>query len=182
MQKHDEYTCDEIEKLLMFGEIDTNNADIVALHLQKCNRCRQFASNLESIQSSMPHSHDNSLQPAPHIRQEIIHHIKKKRRANQSTTPAIWARLKTLLEYRVPVYQAALTIATFAIIILLANQAPIPFHVSTDNSLKIVQQDTLDYRLFNMNIIENINEIPIHNIGQSSAEDSIFSRYMFSSM
>ncbi len=181
MQKHDEYNCDDIEKLLMFGEINSSNEQLVAQHLKQCSGCRQFASNLELIQAEMTHSHEKALQPVPHIRQEIINHIKKKRRANQSTAAGIWLLLKSLLEYRVPVYQAALSIVTFMLIILLVTQAPTP-RIRSDNSLKIVQQDTLDYRLFNVNIIENINEIPNQNIGQTSAEDSIFSRYIFSSM
>ena len=182
MLKNNEYNCDEIEKLIMLDEINASNENIVEQHLEKCARCRQFASNLENIQAEMTHSQRKILQPSPHIRQKLIKQIKKKRRANQSTVSGIFIRLKSLFEYRVPVYQAALTIVTFLLIIFLVEQSPSPIQLNTDKQFRITQQDTLNYRLFNLNIIENIDDIPNQNIGQSSAEDSIFSRYIFSSM
>jgi hypothetical protein len=182
MQKHNKYNCDEIEKLIMFDEINASNEHIVEQHLEMCARCRQFASILENIQAEMTHSQGKVLQPSPRIRQKIIKQMKKKRRANQSTVSGILIRLKSLFEYRVPVYQAALTIVTLLLIILLVKQSPSPVQLNTDKQFRIAQQDTLNYRLFNLNIIENIDDISNQNIGQSSVEDSIFSRYIFSSM
>ncbi|MBD3287347.1 hypothetical protein GF337_00950 [candidate division KSB1 bacterium] len=182
MNKQNGYKCDDIEKLLILDELDASEKSRVTLHLENCKRCRQFASDLENIRTGMDFSTEDSLQPSPHIRTNILERMNQARSTKRRSLTELRWKLKSVLEYRVPVYQAALSGVVVLLIILFLQNPPTELQFVAEDQFITAGQDSLVSVPLNVNIIDNIDSVPNQNGGWNSAEDSVFSRYIFPAM
>lgn len=162
----DPYTLSEIEK----DEIDN--------HLRICDRCKKYSEFQMRLAKNLNTLPDNELIPDPNIKANLFQKMASKK---EGFLPAdFYQRLRTLVDYRIPVYQAALAVF-FAFVIY--------FGISTVSDSQIhysnVAQEMIsfsDSSAINLNIIENLNSIRNQNIGRNVAGDSILANFIVSSL
>jgi len=162
----DPHTLSEIEK----DEIDN--------HLRICDRCTKYTEFQMRLVKNLNTLPDNELIPDPDIKANLSQKIASKKKR---VLPAhFYQRLRTLVDYRIPVYQAALAVF-FAFIVYFGINALSQSQIHYSN----VSQEMIsfsDSSAINLNIIENLNSIRNQNIGRNVAGDSILANFIVSSL
>jgi hypothetical protein len=170
-----EITCQEVEHILIKQDIENISEYeqlLVERHIQKCRECEQYDYILLKIKSTMTAVHQEKLIPDPNINKNILKKI--------SRQPMIiytgWEALKSIFEFRIPVYQVLSVMAVFFLLLIAFS----PSDSLTEPTMNIGQEsidlegvvENLSYRLDSLQLIER------QRIGKSVSEDSIMAQFI----
>jgi hypothetical protein len=170
-----EKTCQEVEHILINQDIEKiSEYDrlLVENHIQKCRKCEQYDYILLKIKNTMTAVDQEKLIPDPNIKKNILKKISRKPMIMNTG----WEALKSIFEYRIPVYQVLSVVAVVFILLIAFN----PSDTLTESTMNIGQEsidleevvENLSYRLDSLQLIER------QRIGKSVSEDSIMAQFI----
>ena len=171
--------CSDIENLLIKKNMDQiTKAEKILLqqHLNSCQNCRNFASVVIKLLSSMRVDERSELLPDPAIRQNIQKYMKTEK---ARTLVDFWRSIRCVLEYRITVYQGVLGIAV-SVVLFLAVQ-----NLSFNNSKPAEHQveDKMEELAWDQfNVINDLQVIDQQKIGFNVAEDTILTQFIVTAM
>ncbi|MEJ2637409.1 MAG: zf-HC2 domain-containing protein [Calditrichia bacterium] len=120
--------CRVAEDLLtkrMSEKLTDSEISHVKAHLDSCPQCRAFQDILLKMQETVGIEGKGELSPDPAIRENILRRMKAGRRRKRTNPVDLLRFMKQVLEFRIPVYQAALTVA---LVIIITNPAQFNGH------------------------------------------------------
>jgi len=175
--------CDEIEGLLIqrhFDEITQDQSLLVEEHLKSCDRCRTYQKILLNMQNSMQIGAEEKLIPDPAIRQNIIQQLRALKPQEAGIFARGWHYIRSIFEYRVPVYQALFGVVLIALIFLAIKQYPSSADQKPLEPRGLAQIETpLPAQ---MSVIDNLEIIKGQKIGLNVKEDTTLTRFIVSTM
>ena len=182
MKKSDETfseNCLNIEQLLIKSSFDKLTGDenlVVKEHLKSCGRCRIFQNTLVNLHESAAIPLKGKLAPDSAIHRNIIKRMKTARPQKQRVFGKIWKYIRNILEYRIPVYQAAFGAALILLLIFTVDQISVlPANKVPDSHNILQTEESISTQ---MNVVDDLNIIEHQKIGRSVREDSILTRYI----
>jgi len=171
--------CDDIEQLLIKKDIDELTPDenlLVEKHLKICERCRSYQSTLSSMQNSMQISSEKKLVPDPAIRQNILQRMKALRPQETGIFKSGWGYFRSILEYRIPVYQTLLIVVLIPVIFFAVNQLFLTPDWEPEKLQGVAQMEPLVSS--QMGVLDNLDIIDQQKIGISVREDTSLTRFI----
>ena len=175
--------CDDIEGLLIqrhFDEITQVQSLLVEEHLKSCDQCRSYQKTLLSLQNSMQIGAEDKLTPHPAIRQRIVQRMKIQTPERIGVFARGWYSIRSIFEYRVPVYQALSGAVLIALIFFAVKQYPSYTHQKPPELQSVAQMEMPIPA--QMAVIENLEIIKGQKIGQNVKEDTTLTRFIVSTM
>jgi hypothetical protein len=148
--------------------------------METCENCRSYATTINQLLASMKIDKASKLEPRKIIRQHLLSRFDR-----MNKRPSIWYqnlldKLKFMLGYRIPVYQAMLATAVVALFILIISQAYLTQDVPEQQNYASSDYDSLDINLSDVRI--HMNFIDEEKMGRNLREDSILARYIIKSL
>jgi hypothetical protein len=181
--KNSNISCAEIERLLIKKNIEglTDSEQLLLNeHLKYCGRCIQFQRALVNIKGSMEIKTDNGLLPYHAVRQNLIKRMESIKKEKQSMLNTFLQPVRNILEYRIPVYQAAIGIAVVLLISIVNIKMPFSSQkkpLNLQDAFAI--EDSISYQY---NFINKLQIIDSQKIGINVKEDTMFTKYIVTSM
>ncbi len=161
-------------------EPDEQDKKFITAHLQKCADCSEYKQHLLNISKSMDVSLEDNLQPDPRIHSKLVRQLKGGKQKAVNPGHSAWNRLIKILEYRIPLYQAVLTL--FLILVLVFSFYPFIFS-GVDKHPNLVHQTENDsLALYQVDVYRNLQTRGDAYYGRNLLEDSMLTRYMSSSL
>lgn len=183
MKKLNTINCNDIERVMIsknFDEITDDENITIKEHLKSCAHCRSYQYTLLNLQNTLQVKPDHKLSPDPNIRRNIIKGMK----SIQSQEPGIfsrsWQYIRSILEYRIPVYQALSGAVLILLILFAINQ--LYFSINWN---RIINQEIILLEVTipdKISAIKNIDLIDQQKIGRNVKEDSLLARFIVPSM
>jgi len=172
--------CTEFEKLLIKKNIDEiSDAEALLLHehLESCKTCQNYQHTLIKLQKSVQIDEADNLIPEPAIRKNIAGRIKTNHRGVHEIVLAV---VKSVLEYRIPVYQTLLGIAGIFLIVLAVNRFSLLQPKETAMQQGNLELSELAFE--QMNVHNNLQVMDYQKIGININEDTSMTKFIVSSI
>ncbi|MCK4892524.1 MAG: hypothetical protein KAT07_01090 [Calditrichia bacterium] len=175
--------CQLIQNLLLKKETDilsdSEQSQLVS-HLEKCEVCRNYQEKINQLHANMKIDESSVLEPRENTRQYLLSRIEQ-----MNKRPRIWyhdflEKIKSLLGYRIPVYQAMLAFAVIALFILVLSQAYLIQTVPEKQNFFSSGYDSVDINMPDLRV--HLNFIDEDKMGRNLKEDSILARYIIKSL
>jgi len=175
--------CQQIQNLLLKKETDilsdSEQSQLVG-HLDTCEVCRNYQEKINQLHASMKIDESSVLEPRRSTRQYLLARIEQ-----MNKKPSIWhqiylEKIKSLLGYRIPVYQAMLATAVVALFILVLSQAYLTQTAPETTNYFSSGYDSIDVSISDVRV--HLNFIDEDKMGRNLKEDSILARYIIRSL
>jgi hypothetical protein len=177
------YNCKQIEELILKQTTEMlaqNEIKIIKVHLENCSSCKAFQLTISKMETSMQVQSDTSLQPDTAIRETVIKQMKELSASKISWLNDFVNAIRSILEYRIPVYQAGLAI--FIVIFIVMFGFDFSNSLIDKNEVSPVIAQNVEYPIGNEYLIENYPELENQKVGVNVREDSILIRFIYTSM
>jgi len=175
--------CDDIGQLLIKKSIDELTEDenlLLEEHLKSCDRCQTYQNTLLSLQHSMKTGAEEKLIPDPAIRQNIIRQMKTLKPVETGIFSKGWHLIRSIFEYRIPVYQPLAGVVLIVLIFLASRQLPLSPDQKTPELHSLTRIETPTPA--QMSVIDNLEIIKQQKIGQNVKEDTTLTRFIVTTM
>ncbi|GAB4373866.1 MAG: hypothetical protein Kow0042_18060 [Calditrichia bacterium] len=160
-------------------ELPTDIQKKVEGHLNRCPSCREFSHTLKLMEKRISEVDEPNLTPKPEIRRDLSHRISRKKKKRQpGFGHLIWQPLRTILEYRIPVYQ--LMVAALLLLLIFSGVQSIRHTPSLQEQVQTYHSLQEESGLYPPTNLIDLSEIGRQKIGQSISEDSSLARYVVS--
>jgi hypothetical protein len=173
------FNCDDIEQLLIKKSIDglcEDESHFIQEHLKSCGRCKNFQDALLNLQDSMQVGRIDKLAPDPAIREKVIQRIKSLKHQEADIPGKTYKAIRSILEYRIPVYRALPVVVLLILMFLAVKQFPSGFrhepagvHSIAETGISVPTQ---------LRVIDNLGIIDQQKIGQSVKDDTTLARFI----
>jgi hypothetical protein len=158
------------------SEIEINEMDN---HLQVCDSCKKYSEFQMKLDENLNTLPDYDLIPDPKIKENLLQKMASKKK--KRLIPAdFYQGIRTLADYRIPVYQAALAVFLAFIVyfgVSTLSHSHIHYSAFSQEMISFADSSAID-----LNIIENYNSLKDQNIGRNVAGDSILANFIVSSL
>jgi hypothetical protein len=172
-------SCDDIEQLLIkksINRLSEEESQMLQEHLKSCDCCRSFQSALVNLQDSMQFGTREELLPDPAIRENVIQRMRDLKHQEAGTLGKIYQVIRSLLQYRIPVYQALPVVILIALMFLALEQFPYSLrHEPAGLSSIAKTEPPVPAQL---RIIDSLGIIDQQKIGQSLKEDTTLAQFI----
>lgn len=175
--------CSEIQDLLIkfsINKLTDQENQIVNEHLKLCEECSAYQNVLNEIPISLAVPGKSNLIPNPVISQLAAKRMKERKSMLTQSANNIWDSILSILNYRVPIYQAVFGMTFFFCVFFGLNR--INF---TANSMRGNFSETLQNKN-NITILndslENILGIERWNVGISLHDDTVLTHFTVKAM
>jgi predicted anti-sigma-YlaC factor YlaD len=163
--------CDEVERLLVKKDVDglTSQENLLLKdHLKSCERCRSYQSALLNVRDSVQIDSEEKLIPDPAIRRNILRSMNA---LKQKETPVLtsWRHVRSILAYRIPIYQTLAGVALIFLISVGINQLFVSADRETVELQSFAQVETIGAT--QMRVTESLEIIDQQKIGRSAKEE-----------
>jgi hypothetical protein len=175
--------CDDIQRLLVnkiSDELTRDEHRLVEEHLKSCGHCRSYQNTLLKLQSSMQISEEEKLVPDPAIRENILQRMKTSQPQETGILRSTWQYVRSVFEYRVPVYQTLSGLALIALIFLATRQISFSPDQRPPEPRSLIRMEMPTPT--QMSVVDNLDIIDKQKIGRSVTEDSALTRFIVSTM
>ncbi|UCE04558.1 MAG: hypothetical protein JSW07_13120 [bacterium] len=175
--------CEDIEELLIrqnFEDLTGNEKSLLQEHVKTCNQCRNYQHQLVNFQNSMTISQKSPLRPDPGIRQTVMDRMNALKPKKYRIFDSLWQRLLHILEYRIPVYQGLIGIACSLLFFVVINY--FSFSNQPQSGSSQYHKMMADTTFHQINVIKNLQIIEQQKIGKNVSEDTLLTRFIFSTM
>lgn len=182
MSKSSKNDCLIIQNLLINKETDIlsgSEQSHLIQHLEKCEDCRIYHENINQLSASMKLDESSILKPRNNTRQFLLSRIEQMNKRSSLRYQDILDKFKSLLGYRIPVYQAVLATAVIALFILILSQAYFKQTVP-EPQMFFTGNDSIDITMPDVRV--HLNFIDEDKMGRNLKEDSILARYIIRSL
>lgn len=176
-------TCQTIQDLLIKKETDNvSDADQSQLfnHLKKCEICKNFQEKINQLHTHMTIDESSLLEPRKDTRQYLLSRFEQLRSRPGTWYQDILDKVRFILGYRVPVYQAMLATAVVALFITVLSQAYLTQNVPEKQNYFSARYDSVYINMPDVRV--NLNFIDEDKMGRNLKEDSILARYIIKSL
>jgi len=176
--------CTHIEDLMIKQAADhkknERESKEIEQHIIHCSSCRSYKIRLESLENVMQSVSEPDLQSDPAIRRNLIHRMRQIHQSKKSQPDGIIDSIISVLNFRIPVYQAVLA-AAFLIFIFMAgiNNRERNIQESDLNSSDIQRNLTLMETEY---VIPSPPELEKQKVGINVNEDSVLTGYLYTLM
>jgi hypothetical protein len=182
MNKQDNI-CKEMKDLLIkryIQEITPEQKDKLEKHLKICGHCRHLEKTLELITDEMALPPQDTLIPRPDINRLVKRNMQKKPVKPSRDHATLFQKIFSLLDYRIPVYQAALVLVLLLLLLFNINDFSGTSNITPSDFGEVST-------VFNVPYGQNTAIIPVDSIdqfkpGRNMLEDSVLTRYLVTSM
>jgi anti-sigma factor RsiW len=171
--------CDDIEQLLIKRNIDglsEEESQMLQEHLRSCDRCRSFENTLLSLQDSMQFGTREKLAPDPAIRENVIQRMRDLKPQETRVLGKAYKAIKSLLQYRIPVYQALPVVILILLLSLAVEQFPSSTRHEPAGLSSIAKTESPVPA--QLRVIEDLGIIDQQKIGQSLKEDTTLAQFI----
>ncbi len=175
--------CDDIQRLLVnkiSDELTRDEDRLVEEHLKSCGHCRSYQNTLLSLKDSMQIGRGEKLVPDPAIRENIIQRMKTSQPQETGILRSTWQYVKSVFQYRVPVYQTLSGLALIALIFLATKQISFSPDQRPPEPRSLVRMEMPAPT--QMSVVDNLDILAHQKIGQSAKDDTTLTRFIVSTM
>ncbi|NUO79248.1 hypothetical protein HUU05_04155 [candidate division KSB1 bacterium] len=172
--------CAEIEELLLKGSVEAlseTERSEMNKHVQACPQCRTYQEMLTGVQSAVKLSAQPDLVPDSAVYFSVAQKVKARAASQSSQGRVLAKRWLAPLRYRIPLYQAALAVATILLIFSTMTSLVARKPASMADSLRVEQTNGANYRLHQDSTLTDSLRI-----GRNMKEDSLLLRFIYSAM
>jgi len=173
--------CNQVEKILIENQWQNLAAEkkkSIRQHLENCENCKQLQKTIANFEEAMSVKYNSPLLPDPEIRLRIIKKIKNKQKKSPIYQIKDW--VLAILNYRIPVYQAGISVITILLVIALVKN----FALSDRKHLP----EQAVYEISEPNIIAQINVLNLNEVvenqkpGTSAKDDTLLLKFFHTAM
>ncbi len=171
--------CDDIEELLIKRKIDGlsgEESQMLREHLSSCDRCRGFENTLLNLQDSMQFGTREELVPDPAIRENVIQRMRVLKPKETGILGKIYQAVKSLLQYRIPVYQALPVVILILLLSLAVKQFPSGTRHEPAGLRSVAKTESVVPA--QLRVIDDLGIIDQQKIGQSLEEDTTLAQFI----
>ncbi len=175
--------CDDIQRLLVnriSDELSRDEDRLVEEHLKSCGHCRAYENTLLNLKESMRVGTGEELVPDPAIRENILRRMKTLQPQETGILRSTWQYVRSVFEYRVPVYQTLSGLALIALIFLATKQISVSPDQRPPEPRSLVRMEMPVPT--QMSVVDNLEIIDKQKIGRSAKEDTALTRFIVSTM
>ena len=175
--------CDYIQRLLVnkiFDELTPDENLLVEEHLKSCDHCRSYQITLLNLKDSMQIGSGEKLAPNPAIRENIVQRMKILQPQETGILRSTWQYVRSVFEYRVPVYQTLSGLALIALIFLATKQISFSPDRRPPEPRSLIRLEMPAPT--QMSVVDNLDIIDQQKIGRSAREDTALTRFIVSTM
>jgi len=175
--------CDDVERLLIHRIFDQLTPEVnlsVEKHLKSCDRCQSYQKTLLNLQNSIQIRAEEKLVPDPAIRQNIIQRMKTLEPQEAGFLRSTWQYVRSIFEYRIPVYQTLSGVVLIVLIFLAVNQISFSPDQKPPEPQSLTQIETPVPA--QMNVVDNLDIIDKQKIGRNVKEDTTLTRFIVTTM
>lgn len=175
--------CDDVERLLIHRVFDELTPEVnlsVEKHLKSCDRCRSYQKTLLNLQNSIQIRAEEKLVPDPAIRQNIIQRMKTLKPVESGIFAKGWHFIRSVFEYRIPVYQPLAGAVLIMLIFLAGRQLSFSPDQKTPEPHSLTQIETPTPA--QMSVIDNLEILKQQKIGRNVKEDTTLTRFIVTTM
>ena len=179
----DTYNCKQIEELILKQTTETltqGEFKIIETHIANCLSCKTLTSTLSKMEASMEFQSNKSLQPKPSIRENVIKKMAEKSRSKKQWYFNFINPIRSILEYRLPVYQAGLAMLIIFFLLIYGFDFSKTLIDKTDSNQIIAEN--VEYPYNNQYMIDNHPNLENQKVGMNAREDSILIKFIYTSM
>lgn len=175
--------CDSIQRLLVkktSDELTSDESLLVGEHLKSCARCQSYQRTLLNLQDSMEISAQEKLVPDPAIRENLIQRMRIQRSQKAGILSSTWRNIRSMLQYRIPIYQPLSGLVVIALIFLMVSHLSFSPDQEPLESQGLAQIQTPTP--VQMSVVDNLDIIGRQKIGRNVKEDTTLTRFIVTSM
>ena len=174
--------CKHIEELIINQSnhsLTRQEIQSIQLHIKNCASCRAFGLSIKKINTEMAPDKNEFLKPNPAILENIHKKMSEKPVFAKMGLINIIDVVRSVLEYRIPVYQAGLVMG---IIFLLIFGLDFSQSLKVKNEIEPEGAQNFENRVNDVFMVENHPVLSEQKVGVNAREDSILIRYIHTSM
>jgi hypothetical protein len=173
--------CNQIEKILIENQWQNLTAEkkkSIRQHLENCESCKQLQKTIADFEEAMSIKYNSPLLPDPAIQLQIIKKIKNKQKKSLISQIKDW--VLAIVNYRIPVYQAGISIIIIFLFIALVKN----FALSERKHLP----EQAVYEISAPNIVTQINVLNLNEVvenqkpGTSAKDDTLLLKFFHAAM
>jgi hypothetical protein len=175
--------CDDIQRLLVnriSDELTRDEDRLVDEHLKSCGHCRAYQNTLLSLKDSMQIGRGEKLVPDPAIRENVLQRIKTLQPQETGILRNAWQHIRSIFEYRIPVYQTLSGVVVIILIFLAIKQITFSPGQQPPEPQSLVRMEMPSPS--EMSVVDNLDIIAHQKIGRSAKEDTALTRFIVSTM
>jgi hypothetical protein len=175
--------CEDIQRLLVnkaSDELARDEDRLVEEHLKSCGHCRAYQNTLLHLKESMRVGTGEKLVPDPAIRENILQRMKTLQPQETGILRSTWQYIRSVFEYRVPVYQTLSGLALIALIFLATRQISSSPDQTPPEPRSLVRMEMPVPT--EMSVVDNLDIIDKQKIGRNVTEDTTLTRFIVSTM
>ena len=175
--------CEDIQRLLVnkvSDELTRDEDRLLEGHLKSCGHCRSYQNTLLSLKDSMQIGTGEKLVPDPAIRENIVRRMKTLQPQETPILRNAWQYIRSIFEYRVPVYQTLSGLALIALIFLATRQISFSPDQKPPEPRSLVRMEMPAPT--QMSVVDNLDIIDKQKIGRNVTEDTTLTRFIVSTM
>lgn len=173
--------CEAFEDILIkrqTGFISEKDEIALKRHLKSCDNCQKLETTLVRMQKLAAEPYRHMPKPNPVIQRNLREKVKRLQPVRENYAQKIWSAFKSILDYRVPVYQVVSGVAIFLICFFVWRSF---FEAEANSKLRfssVAQLDTVRSVPF-----DSMNFSPDDSAQSSNVrEDSMLIKFVVTSM
>jgi hypothetical protein len=148
-------------------------------HINNCLKCQNYLENLHILKNHMQKSPSKELKPNPRIIKNIIAHKNIKKDFRKIRPNSIWGSIRTIFEYRIPVYQALSgAVVALMLFMYISSNLISPDNRATNIEYSGNQNDITSSELY---VLDTLN-LTKPERGQNAKEDSVLISFLVPTM
>jgi len=159
--------------------ISVNRDSSVNNHINNCLKCQNYLENINILKNHMQESPLKDLKPNPRIIKNIIAHKNIKTGFQKIRHNSIWGSIRTIFEYRIPVYQALSgAVVALMLFMYISSNLISPGNRATNIEYSGNQNDITSSELY---VLDTLN-LTKPERGQNAKEDSVLISFLVPTM
>ena len=182
-RRNEDVNCNGVERLLIkrsFNELSQEEDLILQAHLEFCDQCRNYQYTLSNLQKAVQSGSEKCPLPNPAIRHNLIQLMETVKVNKQVLIRSFWPRARSVLEYRIPVYQALAGVGLIFFIAIVLSQHSLPINRGAEDLPDFALLET--QLLEPMEIMSGLELIEHQKIGRNAKEDSTLTQFLSEAM
>ncbi len=175
--------CDDIQRLLVSkisDEITRDEDRLVEEHLKSCGHCRSYQNTLLNLKDSIRVGTTEKLVPDPAIRENVLQRMRNLQPQEAGILRNAWQYIRSIFEYRIPVYQTLSGVVVIVLIFLATKQITFSPGQQPPEPQSLVRMEMPVPT--QMSVVDNLDIIDKQKIGRSAKEDTALTRFIVSTM
>ena len=175
--------CKIFEDMILKSTISDLNAseiDQLIQHLSECKACSELQESVSRIAPAVHSVVLDDIKPNPQIHNALRKRLTEKHQPQKVKKGRIRLSINSMLQHRIPVYQAAIAAVVVAFIF---NINIIKSNVSKNQSTSAMHYKDISSNSFSSPyFVNNLPSLDSQKVGINAKEDTVLTKFIFTSM